>query len=402
MTDANKIIEEYLTSGKGGDKFTDATAERKRGVIKNFLAYAGENGVILQSPTELVSIPKPKGMTTEEASKVRIMDVNPADFMRENVPKYKETKNEFKRLEAHMVAGKPLLLVGPKGIGKTLVIDAFANKNGIPLVRYDCSENTKAFDLIGRYMMIGDETVFQLGVLPTAILIANTSKHKKCIIVLEEMNALTNAMQKVLNQLLDYRNSIFVGGINKHYELEEGAQILMTATMNPSTYGGTHEVNEDLKSRFPTWKWNYPNEKEEKKIVNASDVPEGLVDKLMLLAKETRAAVVNNDISYALSTRDLDLFLDLYRTYDGVKGLDAFDLAFEECVMGKYDDEHEERWITARRNSIFPKGFLNPPPEEEVQKENQLREVAEKAEDLSRGDALADDDDFDDDEDDDF
>jgi len=101
----------------------------------------------------------------------------------------------------------PLCFVGPKGTGKTLVIAHFASENKIPIIQYDCSENTRKGDLIGRYILRGDETEYQLGVLPTAIELANEAG--KAILVLEELNALAPNMQKQLNQLLDWRRHVF-------------------------------------------------------------------------------------------------------------------------------------------------------------------------------------------------
>ena len=116
-------------------------------------------------------------------------------------PYYQGQTNNLDYLNAHMNQDNPIPLcfVGPKGTGKTLVIAHFAAENNIPLIQYDCSENTRKGDLIGRYVLRGDETAYQLGVLPTAIEIAN--EVETCILVLEELNALAPNMQKQLNQL---------------------------------------------------------------------------------------------------------------------------------------------------------------------------------------------------------
>jgi len=362
----NEILTEYLNEGKRGGKFSDDVSARKKGVIENFLKHASKEGFGLRNLQELISeevistakqtklgdSETPSAKVASDLEQVKILPVYPQHFIRRNVPKFVETQKEFKRLDAHLRKTLPFLLIGPKGIGKTLSVDAFAYKNDLPLVRYDCSENTKSYDFIGRYLPIGDEVVFQLGILPTAIEVANKSTNKMAILVLEELSALTGAMQKVLNQLLDYRNSIFVPGINKHYQLDSGVKLLICATMNPSDYGGTHELNEDLKSRFPTWKLKYPTERKEARILNTEGIDRDLVKNMILLAKETRGAAKKGEINYALSPRDLDTFFNLIRAYEDV-GLKSFELAMEEAVYGQYETDQEEAWIHQRIESIF-------------------------------------------------
>lgn len=361
----NEVIDEYLNEGKRGGKFSDDVSSRKKGVIENFLKHASKEGFALRNLQELISEEVtstakqtklgekyPGAIPTSDLERVEILPVHPQHFIGRRVPKFVETQKEFKRLDAHLRKTLPFLLTGPKGIGKTLSVDAFANKNELPLVRYDCSENTKGYDFIGRYLPIGDKVVFQLGVLPTAIEVANKSTKKMAVLVLEELSALTGAMQKVLNQLLDYRNSIFVPGINKHYQLDSDAKLLICATMNPSDYGGTHELNEDLKSRFPTWKLKYPTERKEARILNTEGIEPDLVKKMILLAKETRGAAKKGEINYALSPRDLDTFFNLIRAYEDV-GLKSFELAMEEAVFGQYETDQEENWIKQRISSIF-------------------------------------------------
>ena len=66
-----------------------------------------------------------------------------------------------------------LLLVGPKGIAKTLSVAAWAGKHHHPIVTFDCSEDVRRAQLIGMFTLRGDESPFILGPIPTAIEIAN-------------------------------------------------------------------------------------------------------------------------------------------------------------------------------------------------------------------------------------
>ena len=88
----------------------------------------------------------------------------------------------------HLAFKANVILVGPKGIAKSLSISAFAADHECPVVTYDCSEDVRRTQLIGGYILRGSETPFVLGPLPTAIEVAN--EVGKCILCLEEANCL--------------------------------------------------------------------------------------------------------------------------------------------------------------------------------------------------------------------
>ena len=194
-----------------------------------------------------------------------------------------------------------LILVGPKGVGKSSSIAAWAGATDVPVVTFDCSEDVRRAHLLGTFVLRGDQTPFVLGPLTTAFEIANAVG--KCVLILEEINALTPQMQKVLNPLGDFRKRIEVPEANKVFELREGAQLWVTGTMNTAVYSGVYQLNEDLKSRFRLIPIEYPEENQEKAILASfgDESSPKLYDRLVTLARDTR----QNNVSYPLSTRDL-------------------------------------------------------------------------------------------------
>ena len=250
------------------------------------------------------------------------LPINIEQFYVDSPPYFKTSNNNLDYLVSHMAEDSPtpLCFVGPKGTGKTLVIAHFASENKIPIIQYDCSENTRKGDLIGRYILRGDETAYQLGVLPTAIELAN--EVGQAILVLEELNALAPNMQKQLNQLLDWRRHVFADN-GKTYSLNQGSKLLVCATMNPSTYGGVFELNEDLISRWAQIWVEFPTEKEERSIVDLngfkpellpfnSDGTQVTTEQIWRLVNETRT---DDALSYALSPRDTVQLLLGYQSY---------------------------------------------------------------------------------------
>ena len=114
--------------------------------------------------------------------------------------------------------------------------------------------------------------------------------------------------------------------------------------MNPSVYGGTYDLNEDLKSRFEEIDVTYPSFGQEKRIVThicPGLVQDGVLDQLIKLANETR----QNSTGYALSTRDL---VRLVQTVADV-GLNTA----LQMVICKFEGVDDRNTIIRRIGSIF-------------------------------------------------
>lgn len=196
-----------------------------------------------------------------------------------------------------------LVLVGPKGIGKSMALAYYASDKNHHLVTFDCSEDVRRSHLIGTYTLRGDETPFVLGALTTAYEVANETGH--CILVLEEINALSPQMQKTLNSSTDFRKRIEVPEARTIFELKKDAKLWVCGTMNTANYGGVYSLNEDLKSRMRMVPLSYPtNEADivssEMKSRNIQVAPE-IVTKVLALAVQTRQM----SVEYALSPRDV-------------------------------------------------------------------------------------------------
>lgn len=234
-----------------------------------------------------------------------------------------------------------LVLVGPKGIGKTMSFQSYAAKKSAHIVTFDCSEDVRRSNLLGMYVLRGNETPFILGPLTTAFEVANETG--ACILVLEEVNGLSPQMQKVLNPIADFRRRIEVPECGKVFELREGAKLWLVGTMNTAAYGGVYALNEDLKSRFRMLSLGYPNAEEEQRIIAAhfpKAVEETTLKRLMILAQETRQKAME----YALSPRDIVQIIE-----------DAQALGLERALriaIGKFDGD-DQTAVKARIQSIF-------------------------------------------------
>lgn len=281
------------------------------------------------------------------AQELMIERMDASDFAPKKDAKYIDVY-ELHSLYDGLAFRAPTVVVGPKGIGKTLSVQAYAAKLGCPIITFDCSEDVRRPHLLGMQVLRGDTSPFMLGPLTTAFEIAN--EEGKCILVLEEINALTPQMQKVLNAPLDWRCRIEVPEARKVFKLASGKKLWICGTMNTAVYGGVYQLNEDLKSRVRLIALDYPKPSREKEVVaevlGKMAIDPKMIDKVVLLAHETRQKALD----YALSTRDVIQLLEDMTALDQKRAL--------RIVLGKFDDTDRDT-VRERITSIFGITFEN-------------------------------------------
>lgn len=224
-----------------------------------------------------------------------------------------------------------VILSGPKGIGKTLSVYSYAKKYGYSLLIFECSEEARQNELVGQIGL--DEKgggFFSLGILPTAVHYCNQGE--KFILLFEEINALSPASQKLLNGLLDLKQGVNVDYLGRRFQIQNGKRLIVVGTMNPSVYGGVFELNEDLKSRFIIINLPYPPVDVERKIYELHTSDKDLIEKLLILAQETRS----EGFLYQLSPRDIIQLIQLINLIGLQKGLRYF--------SGKFEGEDLQNW----------------------------------------------------------
>ena len=84
-------------------------------------------------------------------------------------PYYLNVKEEANIFEKAYKSKLPVMLKGPTGCGKTRFVQAMAYRLGLPLITVACHEDLSATDLIGRFLLEGEETVWHDGPLTTAV-----------------------------------------------------------------------------------------------------------------------------------------------------------------------------------------------------------------------------------------
>lgn len=246
---------------------------------------------------------------------VPVLPVNPEMYMvwkNMDRPKYKEIFGLHPIYTIFFNAGKNLLLVGDPGIGKTLSVVTWCYDNKVPLVSMSVGARTDVEQLLGSWTIINQSTYFQLGLLPTAVEVAN--KVGKCVLFIDEIAAMQPEQQKILNSLLDFRRSIAIPEIGKIFRLKSGVKFMVVAATNPWSEEGsgsfaTNTLNTDLLSRFATiyLRVSDPGQVREffgKKKSKGDMYVKSVIPAMPILMEQ-------KNLDYTISFRDLDRFRDL-------------------------------------------------------------------------------------------
>ena len=84
-------------------------------------------------------------------------------------PYYLPVDHEIDLFEAAHAARLPVILKGPTGCGKTRFVEHMAWRLERPLITVACHEDLSSTDLVGRFLLEGEETIWHDGPLTAAV-----------------------------------------------------------------------------------------------------------------------------------------------------------------------------------------------------------------------------------------
>ena len=91
------------------------------------------------------------------------------EFRVASEPFYLAVGREIDLFEAAHSARLPVILKGPTGCGKTRFVEHMAWRLERPLITVACHEDLSATDLVGRFLLGGEGTVWHDGPLTSAV-----------------------------------------------------------------------------------------------------------------------------------------------------------------------------------------------------------------------------------------
>lgn len=183
----------------------------------------------------------------------------------EKKPYYLETGNEVSLFEAAYDGKLPVMLKGPTGCGKTRFIEYMAYRLARPLITVSCHEDLFASDLIGRYLLKNDETVWNDGPLSRAV-------RTGAICYLDEIVEARKDTTVVIHPLSDNRRTLVIE--KKGEAIQAHPNFILVISFNPGYQSVLKDLKQSTRQRFVSFQFNYPSPEKEAEIVSH----EGQVD----------------------------------------------------------------------------------------------------------------------------
>jgi nitric oxide reductase NorQ protein len=226
------------------------------------------------------------------------------DFRITEEPFYLPIAEEVELFEAAYEQQIPVLLKGPTGCGKTRFIEYMSwhlhrhlgnrDAEGVPLITVACHEDLTASDLVGRYLLEGDETRWIDGPLTRAVKVG-------AICYLDEIVEARKDTTVLIHPLADYRRLL---PIEKRGELLEAAEgFTLVLSYNPGYQSALKDLKHSTRQRFIAIEFGYPSRQQEAEIVSTESgcSPEVALD-LAKLAEKVRN-LKDHGLGEGVSTR---------------------------------------------------------------------------------------------------
>lgn len=248
----------------------------------------------------------------------------------------------------------PVLLKGPTGCGKTRFVEHMAHRLyrsdhssearrevTEPLQTVACHEDLSATDLVGRFLLQGEETVWQDGPLTRAV-------KEGAICYLDEIVEARKDSTVLIHSLTDHRRIL---PIEKRGEtLSAHDNFLLVISYNPGYQNVLKDLKPSTRQRFIAIDFDYPEEDQEADVIShESGVAADLAANLARLGSRVRN-LKQHGFDEGVSTRLL-----VYAGQMMVKGVDPLRACEVAVCKAVTDDVDVQQAIGELARAIFPR-----------------------------------------------
>ena len=203
-----------------------------------------------------------------------------AGYRIDREPYYRAISDEIALFEAAYADRLPMMLKGPTGCGKTRFVEHMAWRLGRPLITVACHEDMTASDLVGRYLLDANGTVWHDGPLTLAV------RHG-AICYLDEIVEARQDTTVVIHPLTDERRVLPLEKKNEIVPAHADFQLVIS--YNPGYQSVLKDLKESTKQRFAAIDFRYPTAEVEAEIVaHESGVDPDAARRLVRIAERSR------------------------------------------------------------------------------------------------------------------
>ena len=198
----------------------------------------------------------------------------------EEAPWYHPTGNEVALFEQCHARNLAVMIKGPTGCGKTRFIEHMAWKLGRPLITIPCHDDLAASDLIGRFLIQHNGTVWQDGPLTRAV-------REGAICYLDEVVEARQDTVVVLHALTDHRRILPIDKTGETLQAAPGFQLVVS--YNPGYQRMLKDLKPSTRQRFVAMDLDFPSAELEARIVQReAGIDAGTANGLVALAVRIR------------------------------------------------------------------------------------------------------------------
>ena len=195
-------------------------------------------------------------------------------------PYYLAVAQEVGLFEAAHAAHLPVMLKGPTGCGKTRFIEHMAWRLQRPLITVACHEDLSATDLVGRFLLEGDSTVWHDGPLTKAV-------RSGAICYLDEVVEARKDTVVIIHPLTDDRRRLPIE--KRGTMLEAPPEFMLVVSYNPGYQSILKDLKQSTRQRFVSLEFDYPPADLETEIVaREGGIDEGMARDLVVIGQKVR------------------------------------------------------------------------------------------------------------------
>ncbi len=249
----------------------------------------------------------------------------------ENEPYYLPIKQEVELFEAAYAAKLPVMLKGPTGCGKTRFVEYMAYRMNRPLITVACHEDLSATDLVGRFLLEGEETVWHDGPLTTAV-------RNGAICYLDEVVEARKDTVVIIHPLTDDRRRLPIE--KRGTVIEAPPEFMLVVSYNPGYQSILKDLKQSTRQRFIAMEFDYPNAEDEAEIVaKEGGIDANTAQDLVKIGQKVRN-LRGHGLEEGVSTRLL-----IYAAQMIAKGIAPIDAAEVALCSPITDDRELQRSI---------------------------------------------------------
>ncbi len=259
------------------------------------------------------------------------MELAVEEYKVENEPYYLPVAREVELFETAYETRLPVMLKGPTGCGKTRFVEYMAFRLNRPLITVACHEDLSATDLVGRFLLEGDETVWHDGPLTSAV-------KSGAICYLDEVVEARKDTVVIIHPLTDHRRRLPIEKLGTVIEATPG--FMLVVSYNPGYQSILKDLKQSTRQRFVAMEFDYPNAESETEIVaKEGGIEVDAARDLVTIGQKVRN-LRGHGLEEGVSTRLL-----IYAAQMIAKGIAPIDAAEVALISPITDDRELQRSI---------------------------------------------------------